>query len=249
MIRDAMAIPKVIHYCWFGGKALPDSAKKCIESWRRFFPDYEIKEWNESNFDVYQIPFTAEAYRERRYAFVSDYARFAVVYQYGGIYLDVDVEVIKSFDDILARGGFFGREGRRVVEVKNKLGVAAGLGFAAEPGNALIKEIIDEYRSRHFLLESGYPNLSANVVLIVSDIMLRHGVTESPEVQECCGLYIYPSEYFCPFNYFTKEMHVTPNTHTIHHYDASWKAEGFGMFFVKVKRKLRVLARRYLRRS
>jgi mannosyltransferase OCH1-like enzyme len=96
-----MGIPKKIHYCWFGGKELPDSAKKCIESWKTYFPDYEIKEWNESNYDVNKTIFTKEAYQIGKYAFVSDYARFDILYNYGGIYFDTDVEVIKPFADIL----------------------------------------------------------------------------------------------------------------------------------------------------
>ena len=103
-------IPKVIHYCWFGGNPLPASAKKCIASWRKYLPDYEIKEWNESNFDVNIIPYTAEAYKAKKYAFVSDYARFWILYKYGGLYFDTDVEVIKNMDDIIAKGAFMGCE-------------------------------------------------------------------------------------------------------------------------------------------
>jgi len=103
-------IPKVIHYCWFGRNSLPPLAVKCLESWKRFFPDYEIKEWNEDNFDVNIISYTAEAYRVKKYAFVSDYARFWILYHYGGLYFDTDVEVIKSMDDIIAKGSFMGCE-------------------------------------------------------------------------------------------------------------------------------------------
>ena len=92
-------IPKVIHYCWFGGNPLPELAIKCIASWKNHLPDYEIKEWNESNFDVYRIVYTTEAYRLKKYAFVSDYARFWILYNYGGIYFDTDVEVIQSMDN------------------------------------------------------------------------------------------------------------------------------------------------------
>ena len=101
-------IPQTIHYCWFGGNPLPESAQKCIASWRRYFPDWEIKEWNESNFDVDSIPYTTQAYRAKKYAFVSDYARFKILYEHGGVYFDTDVEVIKSFNDILGWGPFMG---------------------------------------------------------------------------------------------------------------------------------------------
>ena len=103
-------IPKVIHYCWFGRNPLPPFAVKCIESWKKFLPGYEIKEWNEDNFDVNIIPYTQEAYEARKYAFVSDYARFYILYHHGGIYFDTDVEVIKSIDDIIERGAFMGCE-------------------------------------------------------------------------------------------------------------------------------------------
>ena len=103
-------IPKVIHYCWFGRNPLPPLAVKCIESWKKFLPGYEIKEWNEDNFDVNIIPYIQEAYEARKYAFVSDYARFYILYHHGGIYFDTDVEVIKSIDDIIERGAFMGCE-------------------------------------------------------------------------------------------------------------------------------------------
>lgn len=103
-------IPKIIHYCWFGRGPLPELAQKCIASWKKYLPDYEIKEWNEDNFDVNIIPYTAEAYKAKKYAFVSDYARFWILYQYGGIYFDTDVEVIRPMDDIIERGNFMGFE-------------------------------------------------------------------------------------------------------------------------------------------
>ena len=103
-------IPKKIHYCWFGHNPLPESARKCIASWCKYLPDYEIIEWNEDNFDVYQIQYTAEAYQTKKYAFVSDYARFKILFEHGGLYFDTDVEVIRSFDDIVSKGSFLGFE-------------------------------------------------------------------------------------------------------------------------------------------
>lgn len=110
-------IPRTIHYCWFGRTPLPDKAKICIESWKKFMPDYEIKEWNEDNFDVNIIKYTAEAYKLKKYAFVSDYARFWILYHYGGVYFDVDVELIKPIDDILARGAFMGCEKPELISI------------------------------------------------------------------------------------------------------------------------------------
>ena len=128
-------IPKVIHYCWFGGNPLPPLALKCIESWKTFLPGYEIKEWNESNFDVNSIAYTREAYEARKYAFVSDYARFHILYHHGGLYFDTDVELIRPIDDIVARGAFMGCE----CEAKpgaTAPAVAPGLGLGCNPGQS-----------------------------------------------------------------------------------------------------------------
>lgn len=125
---DSAPIPHVIHYCWFGGKPVPRSARKCIDSWKEYFPGWEIKQWNESNYDVWKIPYIAQAYDAKKYAFVSDYARFDILYQYGGVYFDTDVEVIKPFDDILARGAFMGLEqggGKREASENRKQGIEA----------------------------------------------------------------------------------------------------------------------------
>ena len=144
-------IPKVIHYCWFGRNPLPSLAIKCIESWRKYLPDYEIKEWNEDNFDVNIIPYTQEAYQVGKYAFVSDYARFWILYKYGGLYFDTDVEVIKPMDDIIARGPFMGCEkdvsDTSVASVAPGLGLGVnpGLGLGVNPGLGLYKEIFEMY--------------------------------------------------------------------------------------------------------
>lgn len=144
-------IPKVIHYCWFGRNSLPPLAVKCLESWKRFFPDYEIKEWNEDNFDVNIISYTAEAYRVKKYAFVSDYARFWILYHYGGLYFDTDVEVIKSMDDIIAKGSFMGCEKDADKEGATALAVAPGLGLGVNPGLGLYGELLQLYAGLHFI--------------------------------------------------------------------------------------------------
>ena len=139
-------IPKIIHYCWFGGKNLPKSAINFIASWRKYFPDYEIKRWDESNFDINSVHFTAETYRRGKYAFVSDYARFKILYEEGGIYFDTDVEVIKPFKDILSQGPFMGCEHVYNPDgLPEDLGVATGLGIAAPPNHPFIKEVLDYY--------------------------------------------------------------------------------------------------------
>ncbi|MCC8112529.1 MAG: glycosyl transferase [Bacteroidales bacterium] len=212
-------IPKVIHYCWFGGKPLPKSAKKCIASWRKYLPDYEIKRWDESNFDVNQVRYTREAYKAKKYAFVSDYARFLILFNEGGLYFDTDVEVIKPIDDIVEAGPFMGCE--RTAGDPAGIGVAPGLGIAATPGMSIYKELLDEYSTRSFYKENGKPD-TTTIVVSTSNLLSKYGLQDVDSIQEVAGLKIYPKEYFCPILYATREMTITPNTRSIHHYDESW---------------------------
>lgn len=215
-------IPKVIHYCWFGGNPLPVSAKKCIASWRKYLPDYEIKEWNESNFDVNIIPYTAEAYKAKKYAFVSDYARFWILYKYGGLYFDTDVEVIKNMDEIIAKGPFMGCENEaKVGATPAQLGVAPGLGLGVNPGLGLYGEILDIYKDKHYILADGTYS-TETVVTITTELLCKYGLKNTSKVQEVAGIYIYPKEYFCPKDYVTGRLFLTSNSVSIHHYDASW---------------------------
>lgn len=216
-------IPKIIHYCWFGRNPLPPEAEKCIASWRKYLPDYEIKEWNEDNFDVNIIPYTAEAYEAGKYAFVSDYARFWILYKYGGVYFDTDVEVIRPMDDILAEGNFMGFE----TDPDGKSGkgsVNPGLGLGVVSGLGLMKKMLDMYESRHFVYEQVMKN-QITVVHIATQMLLDCGLRPISGIQEVAGVRIYPSEYFCPIKVTTGRMHITENTRTIHHYAGTW-AEG-----------------------
>ena len=215
-------IPKVIHYCWFGRNPLPKLAVKCIESWKKFLPDYEIKEWNEDNFDVNMIPYTKEAYEAKKYAFVSDYARFWILYNYGGLYFDTDVEVIKNMDDIIARGPFMGREKniKRGATPKS-LGVAPGLGLGASPGLGLYKEIIEKYSTLHFINQDGSLN-QTTIVTYTTELLCNHGLKAINTIQIIAGISIYPKEYFCPKDYRTGKLTITDNSVSIHHYTESW---------------------------
>jgi hypothetical protein len=206
-------IPKVIHYCWFGGNPLPELAQKCIASWKRYFPGYEIKEWNESNYDIHKIAYIDEAYNAKKYAFVSDYARFDILYQDGGIYFDTDVEVIKPFDDIVKNGGFMGFEYAGQV--------AAGLGIGCNAGLGIINQILELYSTLHFFNSDGTYNLHT-VVEYVSEILKKNGLKPENNIQVLDGVIIYPTDYFAPKSNITGELKVTKNTRSIHHYDASW---------------------------
>lgn len=214
-------IPKVIHYCWFGGNPLPKSAQKCIRSWKKYFPDYEIKEWNEQNFDVNSIRYTQEAYERKKYAFVSDYARFFILYQYGGLYFDTDVEVIKPMEDLIAKGAFMGIE-----KDADKVGVAAGLGLAAEPNMTIYKEIIDHYNQVPFVDEKG-EQIPGTVVKHTTDLLITHGLVLKDEIQHVANVWIYPNEYFNPLEDATGKLTITPNTRSIHWYSKTW-VENYG---------------------
>lgn len=236
-------IPKVIHYCWFGGNPLPASAKKCIASWRKYLPDYEIKEWNESNFDVNIIPYTAEAYKAKKYAFVSDYARFWILYKYGGLYFDTDVEVIKNMDDIIAKGPFMGLEKKQAGATPTQLGVAPGLGLGVNPGLGLYKELLDVYDDKH--LFSAFGKIGETIVDITSKIMQKKGLKRQGDGFLHCGeITIYPEEYFCPKNYYTGELTITPNTCAIHHYTATWH-KNTKTFIEKLKNRLHLMYVRF----
>ena len=214
-------IPKIIHYCWFGNNPLPTLAQKCIESWKKYLPDYEIKEWNENNFDVNIIPYTQEAYKAKKYAFVSDYARFYILYKYGGLYFDTDVEVIKPLDDIIKLGAFMGCE--LDGNSKTRIAVAPGLGLAAKPNMYLYKEILDVYEKEHFYKNNEEYNLKT-VVDYMTEVLYKHRLQNVNTIQIIKDIYIYPTEYFCPISVEDGKLRITSNTRTIHHYAQSWQS-------------------------
>lgn len=212
-------IPKVIHYCWFGRNPLPESAQKCIASWRKYLHDYEIKEWNEDNFDVNIIPYTKEAYEAKKYAFVSDYARFWILYKYGGLYFDTDVEVIKPMDDIIERGPFMGIE---VAANENETPqVSPGLGLGVNPGLGLYKELLEDYAKLSFRNADGTLN-QKTIVSYNTEVLLRHGLNPTNELQEVAGVWIYPADFFNPLDSLTGKLKLTENTRSIHWYMNSW---------------------------
>lgn len=207
-------IPKVIHYCWFGGNELPQQGKRCIESWKKYCPDYRIIEWNESNYDWKKVPYMREAYEEKKWAFVSDYARLDIIYHHGGIYLDVDVEVLRNLDEILDCACFLATESTNMI--------ATGLGFGAEQENENIRMMMDQYKGIHFRLANNLYDLlpcpHRNTLPF-----RKMGFSAEDRIQKINGAVIYPAEYFCPMDYETKQLKITYNTLTIHHFNASWK--------------------------
>lgn len=214
-------IEKKIHYCWFGGKPLPPLAEKCIESWKKFMPGWEIVRWDESNFDVNAITYTKEAYEAKKYAFVSDYARFEILYKEGGLYFDTDVEIIKDLSPIVEKGAFYGLEGPALVN--------AGLGMGCEKGNAFAKEVLDSYQNDHFILADGKINLNT-VVTRVSNLLKAYGMTDKDEIQTVKDFTVYPIRYFCPKDTKSAIITITDDTYTIHHYDGSWTTDAQKLF-------------------
>ena len=206
-------IPKKIHYCWFGGNELPELAKQCISSWKKYLPDYEIIEWNESNYDIEKNRYIREAYSKKKYAFVSDFARFDILYNYGGIYFDTDVEVIKDITNLIEKGSFVGLESPVLINT--------GLGMAGSINEKIFKEVIDSYEKDSFINSDGTMNLKT-VVYRVSEIFEIYGLSKKDEFQFIRNINIYPVEYFCPKSPKTMNLLITNNTYTIHHYDASW---------------------------
>ena len=245
-------IPKTIHYCWFGTNPLPKTAKKCIESWKKFLPDYQIIQWNEKNYDISKIPYIRQAYAEKKYAYVSDYARFDILYQYGGIYFDTDVEVIKSLEDIITQGPFFACEINGTLSplctTNNSLldcpyssfsiRVSPGLGMGVESGNPFYKEFLDLYKDLDFIRPDGSYNQVA-VVRNTTTLLVAHGLKDVESVQKIAGFTIYPQDYFNPYDSLTGILNVTENTCAIHWYSLSW---------LPSLRRIRVRLMRMLRR-
>ena len=265
-------IPKIIHYCWFGRNPLPELAKRCIASWRKFLPDYEIWQWAEISptpahslqakrpcgpsaraelaypspfprregedgnelfdkvlsFDVNSIPYTSEAYRQKKYAFVSDYARFWILYKYGGIYFDTDVEVIRPMDDIIARGNFMGFEvdpdGENTpgkYAPRYCFDVALGLGFGITKEHPFMRKMMDYYNGMEFKGAEMNPWLKT-IVAYTTEALMEDGLRNVKGIQQIGDITVYPHEYFAPIDVITGRLHITPNTYTIHRYMGSW---------------------------
>ena len=213
-------IPKIIHYCWFGRNEKSQLLLDCLESWKKWFPDYEIIEWNEDNFDVNINTYTSEAYNAKKWAFVSDYARLYIVYYNGGIYFDTDVEVVRNFSHMLTRYGYLGFE--NTSNDPNGKTVNTGLGFAAAPKDEVIKALMDDYENISFIREDGEMDLTPCPERNTS-VLKSLGLKTDGSMQRLGNLIVYPFDYFCGMDIANSHRHITDNTNTIHHYDASWK--------------------------
>lgn len=207
-------IPKVIHYCWFGGNPIPKSLRKYIESWKKYCPDYEVKEWNEKNFDINANRFVKAAYVNKKWAFVTDYVRLYVIYNYGGIYLDTDVELVKNLDGLLNKKLFMGIQ-------QNDSFATTGLGFGAEKNNKYIKQMLDVYNDLPFSNENV---IKLACPILVTDVLKKYGYKIENKTQILCDgeIMVYSSEYFDPIAPGATKNLMSKNTYSIHHYTASW---------------------------
>ena len=205
-------IPKVIHYCWFGRKRMPKLTKKCIESWKKNLPDYKLILWNEDNFDISINPFMKQAYDSHKFAFVSDFLRLYVLYKYGGIYMDTDVEVIKNLDPFLTKTAFSGFE--------NINFIPTGI-MASEKNHPWVKVLLDYYEDKFFINDDGSYNNRPNTE-IITELSKQLGLKLDNTYQVLNGgIHIYPNDYFCPKSIYGG-INLTQNTYTIHHFVGSW---------------------------
>ena len=217
-------IPKIIHFCWFGGKEKPSKVQKCIESWHKYLSDYEFMEWNESNFDVNSNEYVKQAYQEKKFAYVSDYARIKALYQYGGIYMDTDVMVYKSFNDLLDNKCILGFEEENYIVTSF---------MACVPGHDLIKEFINKYENISFFNSDKSLDLTTNVQRL-TQILEGRGLVRDNKPQKVGDIRVYPQEYFSPYDYGNCIRKNTGNTYCEHLFLVSWLPSG-----TKVKKAIK----------
>lgn len=206
-------IPKIIHYCWFGDNPKGEKEEKCIESWKSFCSDYEIIEWNETNVDLDMLPFVRDAYNAKKYAFVSDVIRLWALYNHGGIYFDTDVQVIKSFDDLLNCKGFIGFE--------NDDYVNSGQCLASIKESTIIRDMFNYYKKINFINSDGTYNL-LGCPIVNTNVLCDYGLIKNGEMQNIKDFIIFPSDYFNPYEDATGKLYITENTYSIHWYAKSW---------------------------
>jgi hypothetical protein len=207
---EEMRIPKTIHYCWFGGKPIPEKYRENIASWKKYCPDYEIIEWNESNYDVAKNRFMQQAYQKECWPYVTDYARKDIIYENGGIYFDTDVEVLHSLDNLLFNDFFVGMD-----DVAN---INTGAGFGAAKGNSMIQALRDDYEQHSFVDESGRI-IGRACGVYETALLVKHGYKPENRMQRIHGGCVLPREVLCPISWIGMPDMYTENTLTAHKYD------------------------------
>lgn len=228
----AKRIPKTIHYCWFGKGTMPYVYRQYMDSWKRLCPDYKIRKWDESNFDVSANRYMKQAYEHGKWAFVSDYARIKIVHDHGGIYLDCDVELLKSLDDFLAEGMFCGFEDQNHVNL--------GLGYGAVKNHPYLRRLMGFYERLDFVNADGSLNLIP-CTAYQTEVLKEFGIRDNNTFQTGNGITVYPTEVFAPVSPFGAGA-VSDRSYSIHHYQASWQPE-------KTMEKVNHMYKEYCRRK
>lgn len=227
-----MAIPQIIHYCWFGPKEFSDLELKCIESWKKHFPDYELMFWNERTFDINAYQFSKQAYEKKQFAFVSDLVRTVVLAKYGGIYLDTDIEILSDFRELL-------KNKELVLGFENRTFVGTAL-MASIPQHSIILDFARYYQSKHFLGKNGEMDIIANPILL-AEVLKNHNFLLDGQDQEQNDIAILHRDYFFPKKINDANFRITEKTVAIHHFNASWlterqKKRGQNKFWIEVCR-------------
>jgi len=225
-MKNEQQIPKTINYIWFGGKPIPDKFRVYMDSWSKFCPDYEIKEWNESNYDVGAHPFVRETMAAGRPGLTADYARFDIIYRYGGIYLDVDVELLKNLDELLYNCAFCGFQCHNLI--------ALGLGFGAIKGHSIIKKFRDSYDNISSGIQDEYGRPLGSPIY-QTETLVKCGLALNGSFQIIEDMAVYPALYFDAMSIATGRSFVSNNTFAIHHYSASWLTEAELMSEMKIR--------------
>lgn len=222
-------IPKIIHFVWLGNGEYDELIKKCLDSWKSILCDYEIMIWNETNIEIEDCIYAKQAYAEKQYAFVSDYVRLKVLYEYGGIYLDSDIEVLKKFDDLL--------EAKAFTCFENDHAIAAWI-FGSEKGNPIFKEFMEYYQKKPFILEGGEYDKTPNPVPMTK-ICIKNGLKLNGKTQDLCNIIVYQQDYFCPYNRATEELNITENTYCIHYFNGTWISDSKKEIIMKRKKVIK----------
>jgi len=221
-------IPKIIHYCWFGGARFSDNEERCITSWRNNCPDYQIVRWDETNFNIEENAYVKQAYLNKKWAFVSDYVRLKVLYDYGGVYMDTDVEVIKTYDSLLEHKLFC------CFEDDNNVSIGT---VGAEKGNGFVRELLDSYKNRTFIKSNKEMDMTTNLKIVTEKLVKDYDLLLDGNLQRLNdGIVIYPKDYFIAKNYKTGEYNITENTYAIHHYNGSWLSDDDKLYGLLYKR-------------
>ena len=223
-------IPKVLHYIWFGGSELPELERKCIESWSKIMPDWEIRRWDESNFDINQCEFCREAYASKKWAFVSDYARYRILYSEGGILLDTDVEVLKPLDELLDNEAFAGF-------MKNNFFLNPGLIMGSEAGSHVMSDVAKLYESMRFEMRKGRNSMDTSPRVLTDYLEVSCALKRDGSFQQLNGFTAYPATYFDPLDSHSGKFVITDDTYSIHHYSGTWLSPA-KKFRVEMRKKL-----------